>query len=129
VIHETELRVRFGDLDPYDHLNHAHALTFFESARVEALAALGYGLDRLKEEGVHIVLVEITARFHRPAGLHDLVKVTTEVVSVGRTTSTWRQVMSRGDEVIATLEITAAFTDRNGRPRRAPAGFAAALET
>ena len=25
VIHETELRVRFGDLDPYDHLNHARA--------------------------------------------------------------------------------------------------------
>ena len=129
MIHETELRVRFGDLDPYDHLNHARAFTFFESARVEALEALGYGLDRLKEDGVHIVLVELTARFHRPAGLHDLLKVTTEVVSVGRTASTWRQEMNRDGDVIATLEITAAFTDRNGRPRRAPSGFAEALET
>ncbi len=128
MIHDTELRVRFGDLDPYDHLNHAHALTFFESARVEALEALGYGLDRLKEEGIHIVLVEVTARFHRPARLHDLVKITTEVLSVGRTTSTWRQVMNRDSDVIATLDITAAFTDRNGRPRRAPEGFAETLQ-
>ncbi len=56
MIHETELRVRFGDLDPYDHLNHARAFTFFESARVEALEALGYGLDRIKEDGVQSCL-------------------------------------------------------------------------
>ncbi len=69
------------------------------------------------------MLVELTARFHRPAGLHDLLKVTTEVVSVGRTASTWRQEMNRDGDVIATLEITAAFTDRNGRPGPRTVGF------
>ena len=112
MIHETELRVRFGDLDPYDHLNHAHALTFFESARVEALEALGYGLDRLKEEGSTSSSSRSPPDSTALLGC-DLMKITTEVVSIGRT-STWRQVMSRDGEVIATLDITAAFTDRMG---------------
>jgi acyl-CoA thioester hydrolase len=127
VVFRSEVRVRFYELDPYNHVNHTAYLGYFEAARVEALAAAGFGLDVLQEAGVQIVLVEITARFHSPATLHQVLTIDTEVVEVNRSSSRWHQEMRRGDELVATLEVRAAFTGRGGRPVRAPEGFEAAF--
>ncbi len=118
-----EVRVRFYELDPYNHVNHTAYLGYFEAARVEALAAAGFGLDTMQASGYQIVLVEITARFLRPATLHEVLTIDTEVVEIARSTSRWHQEMYRGGELIASLDVKAACTDLNGRPVRAPEGF------
>ena len=122
-----QVRVRFYELDPYNHVNHTAYLGYFEAARVEALAAAGFGLDVMKEAGFQIVLVEVTARFIKPATLHEDLVIETEVVEIARSTSRWRQEMRRGEDQIATLEVRAAFTDLDGRPVRAPEGFGEAF--
>lgn len=125
--HATEIRVRFYELDPYNHVNHTNYLAYFETARVEYLTDVGYGMDVMKERGFQIVVVELHARFLAAAGLRDVLIVTTSVLEIGRVTSTWSQEMTRGDQTIATLEVKAAFTDLSGRPRRVPEEFAAAF--
>ncbi len=127
--HVTTVKARFADLDPYDHVNHARYLSYFESARIEALGDLGFGMDAMKADGVHIVLVELTARYVAPVGLHDEVVISTSVVEVGRAASRWRQEATVDGRVVATLDVRAGFTDANGRPMRAPAGFADAAAT
>lgn len=118
--------VRFADLDPYDHVNHARYLSFFESARVELLEVMGFGMERLKRDGIQIVLTELTAGFHRSAGLHDRLVIATEVLEVRRASCRWRQEALRRSDRVATLDVTAAFTDLEGRPRRVPEGFSRA---
>ena len=125
--HSAEIRVRFYELDPYNHVNHTNYLAYFETARVEYLNEVGLGMDVMKDHGYQIVVVELTAKFLAAAGLGDVLNVTTNVIEVGRVTSTWGQVMTRGDETIATLEVKAAITDLAGRPRRVPEEFAAAF--
>jgi acyl-CoA thioester hydrolase len=127
VTHTFEVRVRFYELDPYDHVNHTAYLGYFEAARVEALAARGYGLAEMKRAGFQIVLVELTARFFKPATLHETLTITTEVLEIARASSRWHQEMRRGEELVASLEVKAAFTDLTGRPIRPPAGFAEAM--
>lgn len=124
--HTTTITVRFADLDPYDHVNHARYLTYFESARIEMLAEMGFGMDAMKRDGFQIVLVELTAGFHVPATLHDRLDITTTVGEIKRSTSHWTQEASRGGELVASLAVKAAFTDRHGRPIRAPEGLAEA---
>ena len=34
-MHELEMKVPWAHCDPYDHLNHAQYLTYFETARIE----------------------------------------------------------------------------------------------
>ena len=97
------MTVRFGDLDPYNHVNHARYLTYFESARIELLEEIGFGMGVLEDLGVQIVLVEVSA------------------------TARWRQEAHRSEELIASADVRAAFTDLAGRPTRPPAGFAGAL--
>lgn len=127
VAHQTSITVRFADLDPYDHVNHARYLTYFESARIEMLEAVGYPMTRMKRDGFQIVLVEVHVRFHTAAGLHDRVSIVTELLDVRRASTSWRQEARVDDRLVATLEATAAFTDPNGRPIRPPEGFAAAV--
>lgn len=122
-VHTTKLKVRFYELDPYDHVNHTNYFSYFETARIEYLTDQGWGLDVLKERGWQFVVVELKARFLAAARYGEELTIFTWVDDVGRVKSTWQQVMKRGDEVVARLTISAAFTDLDGKPRRIPQEF------
>ena len=126
--HRCELRVRFSELDPYDHVNHAATVVYFEVGRVEALASVGMGLDRLKTLDTHLVVIAIHTRFLAPATLGDDLVVESGVGAVGRVRATWLQRIVRGDDVIATQVVTSVSTNGAGRPRRFSAELIAALE-
>lgn len=126
-VHETSLKVRFYELDPYDHVNHTNYFSYFETARIELLAEMGWGLDVMKEQGWQLVVVEAHARFLAAARYGEELTIYTWVESAGRVKSTWQQKMTRQGEEVARLTIAAAFTDLAGKPRRVPPEFAEAL--
>jgi acyl-CoA thioester hydrolase len=124
-VHTTRIRVRFYELDPYNHVNHTNYFSYFETARIEYLTDMGWGLDLMKEHGFQLVVVEAHARFLAAARYGEELTINTWVESAGRVKSTWHQTMTRGyGEEVARLTITAAFTDLEGRPRRVPREFA-----
>ena len=124
--YRTLQRVRFSDLDPYNHVNHARYLSFFEMARVDLLDEMGFSMDRLAEMGLRIVLVEAAIRYYTPARLGDEIEITTRVRDVRRASTRWSQSARVGSEPVAALQIKAAFTNHEGRPKRTPRGFAEA---
>ncbi len=124
--HRTLLRVRFSDLDPYNHVNHARYLSFFETARVDLLDEMGFSMDRLAQMGLQIVLAEANIRYYTPARLGDEIEVVTAVREVRRASTRWSQSARVNADPVATLEIKAAFTNPEGRPRRTPRGFSEA---
>ncbi len=128
-VHSTSLKVRFYELDPYDHVNHTNYFSYFETARIEYLSDMGWGLDVMKEQGWQLVVVEAQARFLAAARYGEELTIQTWVEETGRVKSVWRQVMTRAGVEIARLTISAAFTDLQGKPRRVPEDFAAHLET
>lgn len=119
----TSLKVRFYELDPYDHVNHTNYFSYFETARIEYLTEMGWGLDVLKEQGSQLVVVEIAARFTAAARYGQELVIHTWIEQVGRVKSVWRQLMFREEDEVARVTVTAAFTDLSGRPRRIPAEF------
>lgn len=129
-VHTTQIKVRFYELDPYDHVNHTNYFSYFETARIEYLSDMGWGLDRMKAQGFQLVVVEAHARFLAAARYGEELTIHTWVESAGRVKSTWQQTMTRGDrEEVARLTITAAFTDLEGQPRRVPAEFTEHLQS
>ncbi len=122
-IHTTSLKVRFYELDPYDHVNHTNYFSYFETARIEYLTDMGWGLDYLKAQGWQLVVVELQARFLAAARYGEELTIHTWIQDAGRVRSTWRQTMLRGEEEVARLTVEAAFTDLQGRPRRIPEPF------
>ena len=76
---------------------------------------------------MQLVLVEAKARFLAAARYGEELTIHTWVNETGRVKSVWEQVMLRGDEELAHLQVTAAFTDLGGKPRRVPEEFEAYL--
>jgi acyl-CoA thioester hydrolase len=128
-VHTSSVRVRFYELDPYDHVNHTNYFSYFETARIDFLTEMGWGLDVLKSQGWQLVVVELHARFFAAARFGEELTIHTWIEEVGRVKSTWKQVMLRGEEEVARLTVSAAFTDLAGKPRRIPEGFARHLAT
>ncbi len=125
--HQAHVTVRWSELDPYEHVNHAVYLTYFEQARIEALAALGFSMARLKDAGCQIVVTAVDVRFLASAMDGDHLVIETEVLEVRRASTRWHQRIVRSGATLVTLEMTGAITDLEGRPRRLPDGFAEAL--
>ena len=119
--HATPHRVRFHELDPYDHVNHAMYVTYFEIGRVDALDAIDLGLDRLKADGYQFVVTKIEVRFRGAATAGEDLTIFTGVGSFGRASTEWHQEIRRGDELIATAVVTVAVTNAAGKPIRPPA--------
>lgn len=125
--HLTQHRVRFHELDPYDHVNHAMYVTYFEIGRVDALDAIGLGLDRLKADGYQFVITKLEVRFKRAATAGDDLVIATAVGTFGRASTVWNQEIRFADghenagAVVASAEVTVAVTDALGKPTRPPA--------
>lgn len=127
MLHSHDIKVRFYELDPYNHLNHAAYVQYFEVARVELLESVGYGMADFAAAGFHIVVTAIQTRFLASARAGDTVTVDTEVGEIKRVTARWRQRIRRGDQMLATQIVDAAITRPDGKPTRIPAGFAEAV--
>jgi acyl-CoA thioester hydrolase len=115
-----QLRVRFYELDPYNHVNHSVYVQYFETARVELLDQVGFSLASMRRDGLSIVVSEINTKFIAAAEESDMLTIETEVLEFRRVTSKWRQRILRGDELIATQELRAAMITLGGKPTRFP---------
>jgi acyl-CoA thioester hydrolase len=121
--HTTSFRVRFGELDPYRHVNHTVYIAWLEAGRVEALEDHGLGLDRLQDAGIQIVITEVNVKFRAPAVAGDLVTIETSVAEIRRASSVWTQRVLRGRDELVTAQVRVAICDDRGRPTRPPAGL------
>ena len=125
--HRVDLKVRFYELDPYGHLNHAAFVQYFETGRVELLEEAGLDLRSFDERGYRFVVSRIETSFVRAVRAGETITVETEVVDLRRASTTWRQRLRRGGEIVASQELRAAITDSTGRPTRVPGYLASVL--
>ena len=119
------LKVRHHELDSYGHVNHAHYVHYFETARVEALEALGLSLPDMRRLGYLILASEIRVKYHTPALAGETLEISTRIREVRGARSVWVQEIrevSTG-RLTATAEVTGAFVAESGRPVRPPAAF------
>jgi YbgC/YbaW family acyl-CoA thioester hydrolase len=126
-MHRTPIHVRWGELDPYHHVNHATYLTYLEHARISALDSIGWGMDELRHRGYQVVVVEIEVRFRAPATAGDELVVETWLQELRGASSRWGQRVMRGGEVVLEASVRAATTTLDGHPVRTPEAFRSAL--
>lgn len=123
--HVTKLKVRFNELDPYGHVNHAQYISYFEHGRTEALEAVGLGLHEMSHKGVQVVVMDLQARYKAAAVGGDVLTIETSIVELRRASTMWGQRILRTDasgqeQEVATLTIRGGITDNTGRPMRPP---------
>lgn len=118
--HEIEIRVRYQETDAQARVHHANYLAYFEMGRVEMLRAAGYSYRGLEEQGILLVVSEVSCRYYLPANYDDLLKLETTTVRAKGARMEHRYRLFRDGELLAEGQTVLACVDRNGRVRRLP---------
>jgi acyl-CoA thioester hydrolase len=121
-VFEHPIRVYWEDTDAGGIVFYANYLKFFERARTEWLRALGIGQHALREEtGGMFVVSETAVKYHRPAKLDDLLRVTATLAEGGRASLVIAQQAWRGDTLLCEGTIRIGWVDATAmKPARIP---------
>ena len=119
------LKVRHYEVDQYGHVNHAQYVHYLETARIEALDALGLGLGEMRRQGYLIVAADLSVKYLAPARSGDLLEIVTFVRQIRGARSIWIQEIREVEShrQLVTAQVTGAFATEDGRPARAPDSF------
>lgn len=119
--HHFALTVYFEDTDTAGVVYYANYLKFMERARSDMIRAVGVNQTAmLHGDGSAYYVAHVDIRYRRPARLGDDLQVVSTVQQVRASSVHIHQRVMRGPELLADASVTAAFLDREGRPRRQP---------
>lgn len=74
---ETQVRVRYSEVDQMGVVYHSNYFPYFETARVESIRQLGLSYADMERAGVIMPVVDINFRYLRPAKYDDLLTIKT----------------------------------------------------
>lgn len=128
--HLYPVRVHFEDTDLSGIAYHANYLKWCERARSDVLRLLGIDQRAALEAGEgYYAVSEAQVKWRRPAKFEDVLVVETSVLALRAASARMLQRISRGTELLAEVEIVAAFLSSDGRPQRQPKAWREAFET
>jgi acyl-CoA thioester hydrolase len=127
--HHFGLRVYFEDTDLTGVVYHANYLRYMERARSDMLLAAGIDQRTTFEGGEGAYAVRgVRLDYRVPARLGEELNVASRLISMRAAAVVIQQRVMRGETIVATGEVEAAFVSPTGRPRRQPAAWIAAFE-
>ena len=121
----TQVTVRYAETDMMGVVYHGNYLPWFEVGRTTLLKELGLPYRQLEEEGFRLPVLEVSARYLRPAVYDDTVTIVTRLHDRPLLRIRLEYEVKRGEELLATGHTVHAFIDREGRPVRPPASAVA----
>ena len=86
-VYETDIPLRFGDIDSMGHVNNAVTVTLFETGRVKFFADV---LGQPKVEDITFILAEANVRYRIPILLQDAVRLRMYITDVSRSSFRFR---------------------------------------
>jgi acyl-CoA thioester hydrolase len=117
---KSQVTVRYAETDMMGVVYHGNYLPWFEVGRTTLLKELGLPYRTLEASGFMLPVLEVGAKFVRPARYDDLITVTTLLREKPLLHIRLEYEVHRGEELLATGFTVHAFIDRTGRPVRPP---------
>jgi len=116
---ETKVRVRYAETDQMGVVYHSNFFHYFEVARAEAIRELGYTYADMEREGVIMPVVEVNARYIRPALYDDLltIKVILKELPLHHKIEFAQEVYNENNEMLVTGKVVLYFMDAKTKKR------------
>ena len=120
-VHESFIRVRYGDTDQMGFAHHAEFLLWFETARTELLRDLGFRYRDLEARGILLTVIESQCRHLKPAFYDELIRVRawTEELRKLKMRIAY-EVHDESGKLLATGYTVLGSIGRDGRPNPLP---------
>ena len=127
--HILPVRVYYEDTDFTGVVYHANYVRYFERGRSDFLRLAGVSHTDLLErhDPAAFVVTRMEIDFKRPAKIDDALQVRTTYDQARGARLQISQRITRGEELIAQAQVSAACISLDGKPRKPPAGLVDAL--
>ncbi len=111
--HLTSLRVRYAETDQMDIVYYGNYAQYFEVGRAECIRALGFTYKKMEEMGVRMPVVQMEARFLRPAHYDDLITIKTVLkeIPLKHEIHFHHEVFNENKKLITTGKVSLFFID------------------
>ena len=122
-LHSTSrVRVRYAETDQMGVAWHGEYFAWFEVGRTDLLRERGLTYKELEGRDLRLPVIEVEARYLRPAHYDDLLLIQTRLRGVGGARVSFDYAVLREGEAepLATGMTAHAAVDGRGRPRRLP---------
>lgn len=118
----STVRVRYAETDQMGIAWHGEYLAWFEVGRTELLRACGCTYRELEAQGLRLPVIEVQARYLRPALYDDVLEIRTRLTGLGGARVSFAYEVHREGTAgpLATGATSHAALDLAGRPRRLP---------
>jgi acyl-CoA thioester hydrolase len=116
---DTEVPLRWVDVDSAGVVNNAVYLSMMEQARYAYFTHLGL----LQDHVVSFVLAQATVQWLRPGRMGMCVTVAAATTRLGTSSFEMRYEVRAGEEVLCRADATLVFVDEQTRPSPMPAHF------
>ena len=119
------VRVYYEDTDAGGIVYYANYLKFFERARTEWLRHINVSQHALlQEHDAMFVVKSVSAEYHAPAKLDDVIKLTLSIEKLGRASLSFIQEAWCGERLLNTARVRIGCVDSALRPRAVPTAVA-----
>ena len=108
-------RVYYEDTDAGGIVYHANYLKFMERARTEWVRSLGLNQNKLLEQSIGFVVIDMAIKFKGSARLDDLIHTTCHVKANRRASILFEQEISRVDEGALNESTTHTTNNKNNQ--------------
>jgi acyl-CoA thioester hydrolase len=120
--HTMEVKVYYEDTDCGNVVYYANYLRYMERARTEYLAARGYSVKQLMDQGTIFMVHRVEIDYKSPARYGETIEIETWVTKVTRVTMVFEHIMrdKATRRVLVQSMAKVVFVDSQGRPKRLP---------
>ena len=120
--HAMDVKIYYEDTDCGGVVYYANYLRFMERARTEYLAARGYSVKTLMDQGTIFMVFRVEIDYKAPARYGETIEIETWVRDVTRATMIFEHVMREkmSRRVLVECRAKVVAVDANARPKRMP---------
>jgi len=129
--HKTEIRVQYADTDQMKVVYHAKYLEYFEVGRSALIRSLGMPYSELEDRGILLPVVEVYAKYRKPARYDELLLIESFVTEIPHATLKIEYRICFGSEENLLVEgytVHSFLNSSTSKPTRAPSYFVQILE-
>ena len=108
-------KINYYECDRMGITHHSNYIRFMEEARIHYLEQLGYGFEKLEEQGIVSPVLSLTVNYKRQTTFPDVIAIELGVEKLSSLKITFSYTMSSKGETVCTATSTHCFM-KNGQP-------------
>lgn len=109
-------KVNYYETDKMGITHHSNYIRFMEEARVYFLEQIGWGYDKMEENGIVSPVVNVTCNYKRTTTFPNEIEVNVVVLKLSAAKLTLEYDMKVNGQTVCTAESSHCFLGQDGRP-------------